>query len=311
MLLFFPITLIASLLAGGSLRLQGSEQEPAFLVMSFNIRYGTADDGENSWRFRKELVSSLIADHDPDLIGLQEALRFQIDEIRQASPVYGEVGVGRNDGKTAGEYCSILYRKGRFDLKSEGTFWYSDTPDVPGSIGWGNSITRICTWARLFDRITEREFYLFNTHLDHRSQLSRERSVLYLSKRIHSREHPEPVILTGDLNAGEDNPAIRYLLGKDPLIKINPGGEPNPVPLIDSFRIARPGAEEVGTFNSFRGISDGEKIDFVFTTDSFEIIDADIVRTHFEGHYPSDHFPVIARLRLRSLAGDRTGREEK
>lgn len=291
-------------------------------VMTFNIRYGTADDGENSWDKRQQLVYSVLRRHRPDVVGLQEALRFQIDQVRAAVPQYGEIGVGRDDGRTKGEYSAILYRVDRFGVDEAGTFWFSDTPNVPGSIHWGNACTRVCTWARFIDNNSDTAFYLYNVHLDHRSQPSREKSVHLLAERIHSRTRPDPVVITGDFNAGEDNPAIMYLKGKV-AIRLSPagGGQDDarvaraPVVFTDSFRqlhasadpaparsaetsAARLPAAKVGTFNGFKGIRSGDKIDYVFVQPETQVLEAQIVRDSTDGRYPSDHFPVIARICL-------------
>jgi endonuclease/exonuclease/phosphatase family metal-dependent hydrolase len=265
-------------------------------VMSFNIRYGTANDGANRWVNRRELVFDVLREHDCDVVGLQEALRFQIDEIREALPAYGEIGVGRDDGKTQGEYSGILYRTDRLKVTDSGTFWLSDTPEVPGSITWGNACTRICTWGRFVQKDSGRAFYHFNVHLDHRSQPSREKSVVLLGRRISDREHDDPVIVTGDFNAGESNPAVRYLKGH--LRMENEDPAENPVPLVDTFRLLHPQATGVGTFNSFEGQRSGEKIDYVFTQPGVEVLQAEILRDNKDGQYPSDHFPVVARLAL-------------
>ena len=261
-------------------------------VMSFNIRYGTAPDGENRWENRREFLFDLVRDQAPDLLGIQEALRFQLDELVVAVSGYGEIGVGRDDGRTAGEYAAILYRRSRFEPLESGTFWFSETPEVPGSIDWGNRITRICSWARLRDLDSGRTCYLFNLHLDHQSQPSRERSVELLAQRINDRAHLDPIVVTGDFNAGEENRAIRYLTGS--LSRASEGtanAAPSPM-LRDAFRVIHPDAIEVGTFNGFEGRTDGEKIDFVLVDRSWQIIDAVIVTTSREGRYPSDHFPV-------------------
>ncbi len=191
--------------------------EPNLVVMTYNIRYGTANDGENSWANRKEMACDVLRRHNPDIVGLQEALRFQIDDIRAALPRYAEIGGGRDDGKTEGEYSAILYRKDRLDLDDSGTFWLSDTPETPGSITWGNACTRICTWGRFLRKDTRQAFYLFNTHLDHVSQYSRDRSAVLLAQRIRDRKHADPVLVTGDFNAGEDNPVVRYFKGEQEL----------------------------------------------------------------------------------------------
>ncbi|UCD52457.1 MAG: endonuclease/exonuclease/phosphatase family protein [Phycisphaerales bacterium] len=261
-------------------------------AMSFNIRYGTANDGENRWENRRAMVCDLIRRYDCDVVGLQEALRFQIDEIRQAIPEYGEIGVGRDDGKTKGEYSAILYRTDRLKVTDSGTFWLSDTPEVVASTSWGNSITRICTWGRFVQKGSGKAFYHFNVHLDHRSQPSREKSVVLIDRRIARRKHSDPVILTGDFNAGESNPVIRYVKGdKEAVAK-------PAVPLVDTFRVLHPEATEVGTSNRFQARRSGEKIDYVFAQADIEVLEAKIIFDMLGGRCPSDHFPVMARLEL-------------
>lgn len=267
-------------------------------VMSFNIRYGTADDGENQWNNRREMVFDLLRNHRCDVVGLQEALKFQIDEIIKAVPEYGIVGVGRDDGKTEGEYSAILYNRERFKIDESGTFWLSDTPEVPGSITWGNACTRICTWARFGEKKSGRAFYFYNLHLDHISQPSREKSVALVSERIDQRNHKEPFIITGDFNAGEDNPAILYLKGKTILNDGRGGESKNPVPVVDTFRLLHPDANDVGTFNEFKGIRTGDKIDYIFTTPDVKVLEAAILYDNVGGHFPSDHFPVAATVGL-------------
>src|SRR5215208_2142977 len=173
---------------------QPSERAP-LSVMTFNIRYGTANDGENNWAARRDLMFDVVRNEDTDVVGLQEALDFQIDAIVAAVPVYAVVGVGRNDAARKGEYSAILFRKDRLQVASSGTFWFSDTPEVVASTSWGNRITRICTWARFIDR-DGRTFWHFNLHLDHESQPSREKSVELLRRRVDARPFPaEPVVI--------------------------------------------------------------------------------------------------------------------
>jgi endonuclease/exonuclease/phosphatase family metal-dependent hydrolase len=263
-------------------------------VMTFNIRYGTAKDGENSWPNRRDLVFDLIRAEDADLVGLQEALAFQIDEIVAAAPAYAVVGVGRDDGKRAGEYSAILYKKERFHVAEAGTFWFSDTPAVPGSTSWGNSITRICSWARFVDR-NGQGFWHFNLHLDHQSQPSRERSTQLLRDRIAGRAFErEPVVVTGDFNVGENNPALQTLVARA-------APDQPPPPFVDTFRVLHPAQTEVGTFNGFKfGNVAGDKIDYVLVPPGTDVVRAEILRTSRNDRYPSDHFPLVARIRLPS-----------
>ena len=263
-----------------------SAQPPArepITVMTFNIRYGTATDGDNEWTRRRTMLFDLVREQDADLVGLQEALDFQVDEITAAVPGYATIGVGRDDGGARGEFAAILFRRTRFRVAEAGTFWFSDTPTVPGSKSWGNTITRICTWARLIDR-DGRGFFVYNVHLDHQSQPSRERSTGLLRERIDARSFAaEPVVVTGDFNVGEKNPALATLVG----------------PFVDTYRVVRPQETTVGTFTGFKfGNVDGEKIDYILVQPGSDVMHADIVRFTRDQRYPSDHFPVVARVRL-------------
>lgn len=253
-------------------------------VMSFNIRYGSANDGPNHWDLRKDFLAQVIADESPDVIGLQEALHHQIEFLLGRLPAYAMVGVGRDDGKRAGEYTAILYRRDQLSVQQSETFWLSDTPSVVASSSWGNTITRICTWAR-FTTAGGASLYVYNVHLDHQSQPSREKSALLLRERIAARDPMAPFVVTGDFNAGEANPAVTSM---------TTGGFAQ-----DTFRARHPDASPVGTFTGFTPDRvTGEKIDYVFVGPGIEVLDAAIVRTMKDDRYPSDHFPVTARLRL-------------
>jgi len=276
------------------------EQTPGLelKVLSFNIRYGTAADGPNHWSKRSELVYQVIRQADADFVGLQEALDFQIDQIINNVTGYDYVGVGRHGGRR-GEYSAILYRSKRFKVDESDTFWLSNKPEKP-SRHWGNSVTRICTWARFIEKKTCQAVYLYNTHLDHQSQPSREKSVRLIIDRIANRLYAEPFILTGDFNAGESNPAIRFLKGKPIRIGKKKDKEntnsTNPLPLVDTFRVLHTKEKKVGTFNGFKGNADGPKIDYIFAEPETKVQAAEIVRTHKDNRYPSDHFPVTAKM---------------
>jgi len=296
-ILFIVIAGLQTWAAGGQ-----TGSDPNLVVMTFNIRYGTANDGPNNWANRKEMACDVIRRHHPDLVGLQEALRSQIDDIRAALPQYAEIGGGRDDGKTQGEYSAILYRKDRLDLDDSGTFWLSDTPETPGSITWGNACTRICTWGRFLRKDTREAFYLFNTHLDHVSQYSRERAAVLLAQWIRDRKRPDAVLVTGDFNTGEDNPVVRYFKGEQELPANGDGLSKNPVVLVDTFRVLHPDAKVVGTFNGFKGTTTGAKIDYILAQPQTKVLRTEILRDNQDGRYPSDHFPIVAVLRLTKTA---------
>lgn len=278
----------ALLLTTALAALSANPQTESIDLMTFNIRMGIADDGENHWDKRHDLVFEVFREHDPDIVGVQEAFQFQLQEILAIVDGYAKTGVGREDGDSLGEYSAILYKKDRFRILDSNTFWFSETPNVPGSTSWGNSITRICTWAHFFDDSLKRSFYVYNLHLDHRSQPSREKSVELLLQRIQERETDDPVVIMGDFNAGEQNPAIQ---------QIKEFRLPTPVDTLrfyDSFRVVHPHADQVGTFNAFEGKTSGEKIDHIFTSDDLFVLSAEILRDNQNGRYPSDHFPVTA-----------------
>ncbi|AQT68514.1 exodeoxyribonuclease III (xth) [Anaerohalosphaera lusitana] len=258
-------------------------------VMSFNVRYGTADDGDNSWRYRKELVLDIIRRSEAEVVGLQEALRFQLDWIRERLPYYEEVGVGRDDGEDGGEFNAILVDTRRFELAEDDTFWLSDTPEVAGSNTWAAGCTRICTWAKLVDRRTDEVLWVFNTHFDHVSARARERSSRLIAERIEEYAGGEDFVLMGDFNAGEDSVEMRYLRGVSEI-----DGQAVPVGMVDSFAQVRPEVRERGTFNGFDGNADGKRIDYIFVSKDVEIFDAAILRYNEGGRYPSDHYPVTA-----------------
>lgn len=259
-------------------------------VMSFNIRYGTAGDGEDHWDKRKQIVFDTIAAQGADVVGVQEALDFQMDQIGQALRGYASVGVGRNDGVRAGEWCGIFYRKDRFTVADSGTFWFSNSPWAPGTMHWGNKIPRICTWVRLTEKKAQRAFYVYNLHFDHQSQPSRVKSAELLARRTAARDPKDPLVVMGDFNITLDNPAMLYLRRL---------GYPNaPIELLDTWRLLRPDTKEPATFHGFKGGVEGANIDHILIEQPTEVLDVQVDMTHCDGRYPSDHYPVTATLKL-------------
>lgn len=249
-------------------------------VMTYNIRYGTANDGENRWELRRPRNVELIRQQHPEVLGLQEALDFQIDAICEKFPHLRRLGVGREDGKAGGEFSPILYDSRRLLALRSDTFWMSDMPTVPGSSTWGNRNVRICTWAYFRDLKTGGYLWFYNTHIDHESQPSREKSVALLLDRIAHRGTTDPYVVTGDFNADEANPAI---------LAAKSGG------LRDSFRLLFPDEKTVGTFNGFQSYGP-DKIDYIFVGPQWEVKKAAIVRDKVDGHWPSDHAAVTATI---------------
>jgi len=258
------------------------ENAPAGTVraMTFNIRYGTADDGENHWSLRKELVFDMLAGHAADVIGLQEVLDFQLKEMKRALPQYMAASSGRDDGKRAGEACSILYRADRFTLADSGTFWFSNTPWKPGSKHWGNELPRICTWVRLTEIEEGKSFYVYNLHLDHKSPNSRQYSLNLLAGQIAKRKHTDPVVVMGDFNMDVDDAAMAAL------------------GMTDVWQYLHPDQPSLTTYHDFGRKPNGPCVDHVLIDASAEIIEAAIDARTFGGRYPSDHFPLIVQMQL-------------
>lgn len=296
-IIFLTAVLITAGCAGF---IKGLGKTDAIKVVTFNIRYGTAGDGENSWDNRKEMLMRLIKRENPDVLCLQEALRFQLDYIEANMPGFAEIGVGRDDGDTSGEYSALLYCKDKFRAGLQGTFWLSDTDTVPGSITWGNACTRICTYGEFQFNGSKKHFCVFNTHLDHISAYSRQKSTAKISEKIAAISKGFPVILTGDFNAGELSTEILFLQGKSELVFEDSLKLKNQICILrDTYRIMHPDDMEVGTYNGFSIAPEKDKIDYIFISSSWETLDVEIIRYSENGRYPSDHFPVSAELKLK------------
>ncbi len=277
---------LALLLAGCVAADPDDAVAPPLRVMSYNIRYGTAPDGNNHWDRRKDLCTSRAVVFDPDLLGLQEALDFQNDHFQTAlGKDYGRIGVGREDGKAKGEFSTIFFRTSRLEPVASGTFWLSETPDVPGSKSWDSALPRIATWARLRDlRAGGRELLFVNTHFDHKGVKARVESAKLLRAFIDKEGRGGPVVVTGDFNSAPASEAHRILTGGT---------------LTDAWPSLHPEPAE-GSAHGFTGKAAGvPRIDWILGSAAFEAKEASIDRFHKGDLYPSDHFPVSALLAWR------------
>ena len=256
-------------------------------VMSFNLRYGAADDGENEWNKRKPLLAETIESFQPDLLGVQETLDFQANYLQERLPEFTYVGRSRDRNPVGGEQCGILFRSDRFFKLVEGYFWLSQTPDRPGSQGWDAAYPRMATWLKLWDRETRASFYVLNTHFDHVGETARAESATLVRKFLAELPPDSDIIVMGDFNTGENSTPYETLFNT----------RENDLPLADTFRVSnpKPGSGE-GTFNGFKGIDTGDRIDWIGASKSFQTKSAAIVKASRDGHYPSDHFPVTAVL---------------
>lgn len=260
-------------------------------LMTFNVRYeNPSDPGSRAWSQRVIGAVRMIHDEAPDVIGVQEALHGQAADLWVSLPDYEFFGVGRDDGLRAGEYSGIFHRRDRFivDPSERGTFWLSDTPEIPGSKTWGNDCPRVASWMRLTDRASGRAFYVFNTHWDHRNQRAREKGAALLAKRIAARKHAgEPVVLLGDFNAVEDNPGLALFT------QARAGsGVPR---FIDTFRALHPDHPARTTLHFWSGSRAGKrKVDHILASEGARVLAAAVRDT--DEPMVSDHFPVTARV---------------
>lgn len=254
-------------------------REPAIRVMSFNVRLPVAQDGPNRWEARRDLAAAMIAETAPDVIGTQELHKRQGDDLVARLPGYGWIGIDRRGGHDD-EHMGIFYRRDRLNLVDFGHFWLSDTPQLPGSISWGNLYPRMVTWALFETRDERRRFYLYNTHLPYRGEdePARIKAAKLIAAHIAGRPADIPVILTGDFNTTPDG-AVHATLAQS---------------MVDAFPSASTRSGPEGTFHNYSGRAD-RRIDWIFSR-GLETRRYDAVTEHRGTLQTSDHFPIVADL---------------
>ncbi len=255
-------------------------------LMSYNIRYDITTSNASPWNERHKAISSQINRFDVDIVGMQEVLVHQKEQMLLDLPGYESIGVGRDDGKNAGEFSPIFYKEERFRVLKSGTFWLSPTPDIP-SKGWDAALNRICTYAQFFHLESKQSFWVFNTHFDHVGEEARMKSSVLILQKIQevTKGKREIVIFCGDLNLNDDHPTISFLQAqmKDALL----------------------GSKQVksnmnNTFNNFDLKNEASnRIDYIFTNKKVEILTFETIVEPFGISYPSDHFPILTTLKLK------------
>ena len=269
--------------------MRSSASSASVNVMTFNIRYNNPNDGENAWPRRQELVANLVRFHEIDLLGVQEALKDQLDDLSQLLPELSWIGVGRDDGRAKGEFSAILFRQTRFTLLQQGTFWLSPTPELPGSVGWDAAITRVCTWGKFKDRRTGKIFFLFNTHFDHLGENAREESAKLILKKIQAFAPTEPLVVTGDFNANENSVVYQTLTAST-----NANSNCH---LLDTHAISQfPHYGPLWTFHGFGTATERPRIDYIFVNHRVAVRRHAAIAEAIDGRYASDHLPVMAEL---------------
>lgn len=272
----------------GNVSAQTSQQPITVNWGTFNIRYDNPDDQENNWKFRKDRVATFIQQEKLDIVGMQEVLHNQLEDLKTRLPEYAEVGIGREDGKQKGEYAPIFYRKDRFKLLDSNTFWLSQYPDSVGFIGWDGACTRIATWAKLEDKSTGKIFLAVNTHMDHVGVEARRKGALLIIKRIQEIVGNRPAVLTGDFNVNDKSEAYQTLTTNDFVLK-------------DAYKTADVKEGVSYTFHDFEKVpmNEREKIDFIFVTPQIKVTRSWIPKENPDGKgVLSDHNPQLATLQF-------------
>ncbi|MBU6239658.1 MAG: endonuclease/exonuclease/phosphatase family protein [Planctomycetes bacterium] len=261
-------------------------------VMSFNIRYGTANDGVNRWENRRTALIETVTRFNPDLLGTQETLAFQRDYLLQQLSGFQTVAAGRDDGKESGEMAALFYRKERFEAIEFGHFWLSETPDQIGSKGWDAALPRIATWVKLRDRKAPdaRPILFLNTHFDHKGRKARAESASLIRAKLQEIGAECRWIVTGDFNADPKDVTYANLFAQS---------DASSRLLTDTLRVVQPTPQSnEGTFSGFDAKqTGGPRIDWIGCSDHFIVQAAEIVRDAMDGRTPSDHFPVTSVIR--------------
>jgi len=302
-LLFVLVTF--AYLAGPGVSVDAAE---SLRVMTFNIRYDNPADGPDAWPLRKDKVAGMVRLYDADVIGMQEALRTQIDALAKLLPEHDWIGVGRQDGKDAGEFTPIFYRRDRLEIVDKNTFWLSPTPEKAGSRGWDAALPRIATWARFKDKQGGGEFYVFNTHFDHQGPTARLESARLLRAKAIETAGDLPVVVMGDFNCTQSSLPYAWLVGREtPAHRAaetaqsvpDKSAPPAKNALADAMLLTRhPHHGPTTTWNGFKALVPGRKLDHIFIHGPITVEQHAVLADHWDGRFPSDHLPVLVEIVL-------------
>ncbi len=254
-------------------------------VMSYNLRLDVKSDGENWWENRKGRVANLVNYYEADFIGMQEVLHHQLVYLKENLNGYDYIGVGRDDGKEAGEYSCIFYKKDRYTVVQQSTFWLSPTPDVP-SKGWDAALNRVCTYGLFLNNKTNQYVWVFNTHFDHMGKEARLESAKLIVKKIREiNTQRYPVIVSGDFNSKPDEAPAQYMVSQ----------------LRNSRSVSRLVYGDADTWNAFKF---NEKpngcIDYIFVAEDKRVRVSKFatLTDSYDLKYPSDHLPILATINI-------------
>ena len=253
-------------------------------IATYNIRYDGHTDLANDWVERKEPIAQFVLNNQIKIIGFQEVLHNQLLDLLQLLPNYTYVGVGRDDGKTQGEYAPIIYDSTKFIAVQSGTFWLSSTPEKP-SKGWDAALNRICTYVLLQNKFNKELTWVFNTHFDHVGVEARLHSAELILDQIAEllQKQDAPVFLIGDFNLEPNTRGIEFIK--------------------ETYRdltcMRNPESCAAPTFNGFtEDQNDDKRIDYIFGSEKIIPIKSLIIETTFGLSFPSDHFPVLVYFKV-------------
>lgn len=258
----------------------------SFTAATFNLRFDNPRDSGNLWKDRAQACIDLIRFHGFEVFGVQEALHNQLEDLEKGLPDFARYGKGRDDGKTKGEHSAVFYDTRRFELLKSGDFWFSETPDVPGK-GWdATCCNRISSWVQLRDKQSGKHFYFFSAHFDHQGKTAQLESAKLLVKKVSEIAGNSPAVVVGDFNVDRESQAYKTL---------NESAR-----LHDAWQDVEHPYQLNGSFNNFgRNISPKTVIDHIFLTGNLEATRWGILTDTYNGKFPSDHFPVLADVKLK------------
>lgn len=270
----------------GQVKQQTSAPQPVN-VMSFNIRYDNPEDSLDNWQYRKDRAANAIRFYDVDIVGTQEVLHNQLEDLKQRLPGYAVIGVGREDGKEKGEYSALWYKTDRFDLLDSGYFWLSETPEVAGSKGWDGACERIASWAKLQDKKSGKKYFALNTHLDHVGVAARREGISLILDRVKELSDGLPVIVTGDFNSDPQSDVIKHITDAA-----------DPEHLTDSREVAALVYGPSWSFHDFGKIPYDRRplIDYVFVNDGLKVLRYGVLAETENNAFLSDHAPVLVTV---------------
>lgn len=266
----------------------GQKDGTQISIMTFNIRYNNPQDAPNHWENRKDFVGELIAFYNPDFVGTQEVLKDQLNDMQEKLPDYRYVGVARDDGKDAGEFSALFYKKDKYDLLQTATFWLSENPEAIGVMGWDAACNRVVTWGKFKNKDSGLEMFVFNTHFDHKGEIARQESARLILQKVKEIAGEQNAIITGDFNAHPESNVYQTLTrGTGDLPAFH-----------DVYSKAAQTYGPDWTFNSFgkTPVEKRKRIDYIFTNKEARVEKYISISEQRGDVFPSDHLPVLAEI---------------